>query len=237
MSAPGAPIDDRKPVRQFSEAPRRADVGWSTDSVDHAVLLWSVIAGALGLVMGGLLGVFVVADGGPPWVGALSTFAGAALAVGIVRAVVGSGTRVAGTIYNPSGSATPRRKEYSGAEALAAQGRHQEAITAFELALAEDPGDPWPYLRVARIYRDHLGRFEDAARWFRRALREATNCPLLANRELVELYVHRMKEPGKAAPLLARMAEEMARTPDGEWAAAELLEVKALLRERGTSDS
>ncbi|MCG6956471.1 MAG: tetratricopeptide repeat protein [Gemmatimonadetes bacterium] len=223
-------MEERKPLRKFSDSPQGAGVARSTDATDRTGLLWSVIAGALGMVMGGLLGVFLVATGAPAWVGALSPFAMAALTVGIVRAVVGGGARVAGTIYNPTGSATPRRKEYSGAESLAAQGRLEDAITAFELAVAEDPGDPWPYLRVARIYRDQLGRFEDAARWFRRALREATACPVLARRELVELYVHRMKEPGKAAPLLARMADELVGTPEGEWAAEELREVKARLR-------
>jgi tetratricopeptide (TPR) repeat protein len=223
-------MEERKPLRKFSDPPRGAGAARRTDATDRAVLLWSVIAGALGLVMGGLLGVFLAAKGAPAWVTALTPFAGAAVTVGIVRAVVGGGTRVAGTIYNPTGAATPRKKEYSRAESLAAQGRYEDAITAFELAVAEDPGHPWPYLRVARIYRDQLGRFEDAARWFRRALREATNCPVLAQRELVDLYVHRMKEPGKAAPMLARMADELAGTPEGEWAAAELREVKVLLK-------
>jgi hypothetical protein len=228
-------MEERKPPRKFSDVPAGgASQRRSADSVDHAVLLWSVIAGALGLLLGGLLGTFLVVDGAPAWVGALCPFAGAVLTVGIVRTVVGGGTRVARTIYNPTGSATPHRREYSGPESLSAQGRHEDAITAFELALTEDPGDPWPYLRVARIYRDQLGRFEDAARWFRRALREADDCPILAQRELVELYVHRMKEPGRAAPVLARMADELAGTPEGEWAAAELREVKELVRgERG----
>ena len=223
-------MEERKSLRKFSEVPPEAGLGRSADASDHAMLLWSVIAGAFGLVMGGLLGVLIVARGGPAWIGALSPLAGAAFTVGVARAVVGSGTRVAGTIYNPGGSAAPHKREYSAAESLAAQGRYEDAITAFELAVAEDPADPGPYLRVARIYRDHLGRFDDAARWFRRASREARGCPVLAQRELVELYVHRMREPGKAAPLLARLADELAGTPEGEWAAGELRAVKEFIR-------
>jgi tetratricopeptide (TPR) repeat protein len=146
------------------------------------------------------------------------------------------GGRAAATIHNPSGRTTPSRREHSHAESLLARGLVQEAIDAFEIAVAEDPGDPSPYLRVARIYREKLGRYEDAARWFKRALTESAAPPgiaMLAARELVELYVTKLGEPGRAAPLLARMAEERAGTPEGTWAAEELAAVKAAMaRER-----
>lgn len=215
--------------RTFSAEPPRTGGPRDVDPGDQAVLVWSFIAGALGLIMGGFLGFFVAHGGLPTWIAFLCPFAGAAGAVGLVRLVVGGGTRVAGTVYNPSGRTTPYRREHSRAESLAARGQYEEAVTAFELAVAEDPSDPRPYLRVARIYRDHLGRPEDAARWFRRASRETGTPSLIARKELVELYMHRMNTPGKAMPELARMAEELAGTPEGEWAAAKLRHVKELL--------
>ena len=138
--------------------------------------------------------------------------------------------QAAGRIHNPSGRSTPSRKEYSQAESLVARGLHQEAIDAFEVAIAEDGADPTPYLRIARILRDHMGRFEEAAGWFKRAIRESAIPPgtsLLATRELVELFLTKLDDPGRAAPLLARVADERAGTPEGEWAARELAAVKA----------
>ena len=122
--------------------------------------------------------------------------------------------------------------EYSQAESLTARGLYDEAIAAFEAAIVEDPSDPTPYLMVARIYRDRLARFEDAARWFKRALDESTlpaGIATLARRELIELYVTKMGDPARAAPLLARTAEEQAGTTEGEWAARELVRVKATI--------
>lgn len=219
--------------RTFSEPPpsgqlRHRDV----DATDRAMLVWSVVAGGVGFILGALLGLFVFRTGGPAWVAILCPFIGVGATAGMVRLLVRGGAGAAGTIYNPSGTTTPHKREYSRAESLVARGSYEEAVTAFELAVAEDPTDPWPYLRVARIYRDHLGRFEDSARWFRRAFRESRAAPVVARRELVELYVHRMKEPGRAAPELARMAEELAGTPDGDWAVAELRHVKELVAAR-----
>lgn len=221
---------ERRSRRTFSEKPpaglyRTRDV----DATESAMLVWTLIAGSLGFVMGGFLAVFVANMGAPGWVAVLCVPFGAVFTGGLTRLLVGGSAGAASTIYNPSGRSTPRRKEHSHAESLAARGQYEEAVTAFELAVAEDPADPWPYLRVARIYRDQLARLEDSARWFRRAFREATDPPVIARKELVELYVHRLGEPARAAPELARMAEELAGTPEGEWAATELLHVKQLM--------
>lgn len=223
-------MTEQGPRRAFAERqPVRSGALRDAHAFDRAVLVWTAIAAGLGFIMGAFLGYFVKATGGPGWVTVLCPFLGAAFVAGLLRLVLRGGAATAGTIYNPSGETTPHRKEYSYAESLVARGLYDDAVTAFELAVAEDPTDPWPYLRVARIYRDHLGCFEDAARWFRRAFREAGRAPSLARKELVELYVHRMNAPGKAASELARMAEELAGTPEGEWAAAELRHVKELL--------
>jgi hypothetical protein len=88
---------------------------------------------------------------------------------------------------------------------------YQEAIDAFEMAVLDDPSDPTPYIRIARINRDQTGSFEDAARWFKRSLNDATlpsGLSYLIIRELVELYVTKLEAPNRAAPHLARVAEE-----------------------------
>ena len=166
----------------------------------------------------------------PAWVAALCPLLGAAaVAFGTIW-ITNSAGRAASSLYSPTGKTTPAKKEYSQAEAMVVQGRYEDGITAFELAIAEGASDPTPYLRIARVYRDHLGRHEDAARWFRRALRESVmsaGVARVARRELVEMYTHRLDQPERALPELARMAEELEGTEEGAWAAGELAGIKS----------
>ncbi len=220
---------EQRSRRTFSEPPKRGGSG-DRDAAEGVTRLRAITNGLFGGALGALLGFFLVQRGAPFWVAALCVACGwLFVSFGTLLLVSGAGS-AASTLYTPSGRSTPRKREYSQAESLVARGRYQEAVDAFEMAVAEDPSDPVPYLRVARIYRDSLARPEDAARWFRRALREATlpaGQAFLTRRELVELYTHRMGTPERALPELAKMAEETAGTPEGEWAASRLREIKA----------
>lgn len=184
-----------------------------------------------GLLLGGLASVLGV--GGMGWslgTGVLVVLGCWALAFVLPLGLSELGGKAARTIHNPSGRSTPYRRGYSHAESLIARGLYLEAIDAFEVAIAENPSDPLPYLSIARLYREHMGRPADSAEWFKRALKGAAMQPgmaYLATRELVELYVTTLGDPIRAAPLLARMAEERAGTPEGSWAAEELARVKA----------
>lgn len=225
-------------LRRFAEAPPPTGLR-DVDPAGRSVLTVALLGSLPGLVLGALLGYFLTHQGAPMWLAVLCALAGATAVPAGALFLTGRAGAAASTLHAPSGRATPPKKEYSYAESLVASGQYEEAVTAFELAVAEDAADPMPYLRVARIYRDYLDRPGDAARWFRRALGQSVIPPglaTLARRELIELYSQRMGEPARAAPELARMAEEMAGTPDGEWAARELEQVKARMaaeRERG----
>lgn len=180
------------------------------------------MAAGAAIALGGWSAPAAVLLGAAVWAG---TFV-----IPLVSAALGG--RAAGTLYNPSGSSTPRRREYSHAESLVARGFHREAVEAFEIAVAEGPTDPTPYLRIARLCRDQLGRPEDGARWFKRALAESEmseSVSLLTARELVELYTVKLSQPGRAAPVLARIAEERGGTKLGDWAAEELASLKAAM--------
>ncbi len=235
MNLPTAPEGPR-PRRMFSEPPKRGGLR-DVDAAERVVRLRAAAYGAFGGVAGAALGYFFLAEHGAPLLAVAICFIAGWLVVSFgALALVGSAGRAASTLYAPSSGSTPRRKEHSRAESLVAAGRYEEAVAAFELAVAEDPSDPTPYLRVARIYRDHLGRLEDAVRWFRRALRESGapwGMAVLARKELIELFTHRMGTPERALPELARMAEELAGSPEGEWAAAKLRDIKARLYEGG----
>ena len=215
--------------RTFSDPPKRGGLK-DSDVGERVTLLRAWVSGMYGGALGALLGFFLVQKGAPFWVAVICFLAGwLFVSLGTLLLVTSAGSAVS-TLFAPSSGAPPRKKEHSQAESLVARGMYPEAITAFELAVAEDPSDAVPYLRIARVYRDQLGKPEDAARWFRRALREATlpaGLAFLVRKEVVELYTHRMGTPERALPDLARMAEELAGTPEGEWAAAELKEIKA----------
>lgn len=224
---------ERRSRRSFSEsAPfgglRNADTGGRTADFN------ALLAGVPGLIMGVALGFFLRAKyEAPLWICVLTPVVFAVGMSLLALVITNKAGEASSALYNPSGRTTPPKREYSYAESLVARGAYEDAVTAFELAVAEDASDPTPYLRIARTYRDHLERHEDAARWFRRALREsalAASHAAPVRKELVELYVHRMAAPAKAAPELARMAEDLAGTPEGTWAAEELAHVKGLMR-------
>ncbi|MDH4043865.1 MAG: hypothetical protein OEW06_05335 [Gemmatimonadota bacterium] len=148
----------------------------------------------------------------------------------VMRIVVGT----VGAYADPSGATTPHRAEYSQAQALAVQGRYQEAVEAYEVAAAESDGDPTPYLAIARIQRDHLTDYENAAAWFRRARRDARLAPgqeLLVCQELIELYRGRLGAPRRAIPELARIPQIVPHTPQAESAVRELAKLRDHLQE------
>ncbi len=113
--------------------------------------LWSLPGALLGAIGGFVTGL------GPLAV-VLGAGVGAALVYGLSSMMVGGAGKAAGTLHNPSGRSTPHAREHSAAESLVVRGRYEEAVQAFEAAVSEDPRDPVPYLRLARIHRDHLGR-------------------------------------------------------------------------------
>lgn len=223
----------RRTFEELSEEVRKRggerDLRDTTNRVRMAV--YSLVGGFFGF----MVGFFLVASAGAPfWVPLLLIPVGVVGSYALMAAIVSGAGSVAGTIYMPSGGGAPKKREYSLAESLAVQGRHEDAISTFEMAVAEHPHDPTPYLRIARIHRDELDRLEDAARWFRRARRDARlteGQEKLVYRELVELY-RKAGTPTRAAPELARMAERFAGSPEGEWARGELAEVKRLIAER-----
>lgn len=228
--------DEPRSRRTFSEPSKRGGLK-DVDAAERVMRLRALVFGVYGGMLGAALGFFLAQRGAPLWVAVLCPVAGWILVSLGTLLIASSAGSAASTLYAPSSGAPLRKKEHSQAESLVARGRYQEAVDAFEVAVAEDPSDATPYLRIARVYRDHLGKPEDAARWFRRALRESKmpeGTAFLTRKELVELFTHRMAAPERALPDLARMAEELAGTPEGEWAAAELREIKARLSAGGS---
>jgi tetratricopeptide (TPR) repeat protein len=235
--APDPFLSARRPRRHYSELqPGRFR---DRDSESRAQLLRAGAVSGGGAVLGYFAGWFLARRVARPELALLLPLV-SAVVVGLGVFVFGFAISrlagwAAGRLHHPGGSGSARR-EYSQPEAMAAQGRHREAVAFFELAASENPDDPAPYLRAARIYRDSLAEPEEALRCFRHAreARGVTDAQWRAvTRELVELIRGPLGQPGRAAPELARLAERGAGTEDGAWAIRELAEVKKRIASEG----
>jgi len=204
-----------------------------TDTGEQAqrllTLTWSGVAG----VIGGLAGLLTASRNGWSMLPAILAgfIAGAAVVYVGVTVFTNALGGAAATLYAPAAPRTPARREYSRAESLVARARYDEASAAYRRHAEEHPEDPEPVLRLARLYRDRLHRYEDAAAHFSRARDIASEPGIrqLAARELIEVLARRTDKPARAIPELARLAEEQSGTPVGEWARVELARLKAEL--------
>lgn len=225
-----SPDDPQRPIRRaYAPVGRARDVDHAERVLHLRLLSWSIV----GAFLGALVGVFLSAQGnGGPGVVVVTTLIGWVVSLGVPMLIMNAAGKASSTLYSPSGRSTPHKREYSLAESYAARGRYEEAVSAFAEAIEAHPDDPEPYLRAARIHRDHMEDCDEAALWFKRALDRAemhAGLVMLTRKELVELYEVRMGHPQRALPLLARIAEESAGTPDGEWAASELVRLKEIV--------
>ena len=160
--------------------------------------------------------------------------AGSLLVYLVTKSIVASAGVAAGTIYHPSGGSTPAKHEYSYPESLAARGRYDEATVAYEAAISEFPEDPEPYLRLARLYRDKLGQYEQSVRCFKRARNDSAiskGQELLATQEIIEIYRARLGTPTRAIPELARILERFPDDRSAERVREELRKLKEQVRE------
>ncbi len=154
---------------------------------------------------------------------------------GSTRLVGGVGD-LAGSLHNPSGKSTPPKREYSRAQSLVARGLYEEAAIAYEVHCIDHPEDPEPFLRIARLLRDKLQRYDDAVSWLRRARTDAklsSGQELVITQEIIELYMRKLGTPRKAMPELASICKTFPDTPAAEGATRELAEMRKMLeRER-----
>ncbi|MGH7467102.1 MAG: tetratricopeptide repeat protein [Longimicrobiales bacterium] len=210
------------------------------DTAGHAhslrAALWALLAGSifgmLGVTKFGVVGLVV------GWL------VGGSLIYIISKLLAARVANAAASIYMSSGSSTPAQREYSLGDALVAQGKLSAAVREFERCVAAYPSDPEPRLRLARLHRDRLQQPETAADWFKQVVRMPTIAAAteaMAARELIELYTHRLRDPTRALPELARLAQRQPQTAAGGWARTELAELKRSLhsergRPRGSPD-
>jgi hypothetical protein len=117
-------------------------------------------------------------------------------------------------------------------ESLVARNEFLRAVQAYEEYVWASPATPDPYVRIARLYRDKLVQPDEAERWFKRARTDARmprGLDLLVTQELIELYLHKLKEPRKAIPELSHLCSAHAGTPAALAAEQDLKELREML--------
>jgi tetratricopeptide (TPR) repeat protein len=112
------------------------------------------------------------------------------------------------------------------------RGDHAGAIREYENAIASNPTDPEPYIRIARIHRRELSEPDAALRWFKRARSEVVmgrGQELLVTQEIIELYRDDLATPSRAIPELARLIDRFPDDPAVPAARQELARLRSEL--------
>ncbi|WP_337172529.1 hypothetical protein [Gemmatimonas aurantiaca] len=167
----------------------------------------------------------------------------APLGTGVLFAALTSVTRLGGSVLqqflHPSGGASALAPApVSQAEALAAQGRLDDAIDIFE-SIRVTHGESAVSLRSEAELMT-VGGHHDRARELLQRLRQAGDATrrdeLYATHRLIDLYLGPLGDEGRGMVELRRLADRFPGTPDAEGALAELQRRRALrtaIPERG----
>ncbi len=148
------------PTERVPNESRRAT---DTDSAEAALKLRTAVLSGWGAILGAVAGFPIALKYGGGWVTVAASCVVGFGTVYLTTRVIGErAARVASHIFAPSGKSTSSRPEYSYAASLVARGRLEEAVRAYEESCGENPHDPEPRIRLARLLRDRLGRYEEA---------------------------------------------------------------------------
>jgi tetratricopeptide (TPR) repeat protein len=227
---PGRPAET-PPRRHYRE--RDPQAPRNVDAADRAIrlqaLAWSAAVVVLVFAASSLAAVVAGVSGPLLYVIWLGGVGAGAVVYRVSTLMTETGSTLFGRIQNPTGASTPHRREYSRAKSLVTQGHFADAISAFEIAVADYPDDPEPYMAIARINRDHLRDFEQAVAWFRRARADASMPPgleLLVTQEIIEIFRNRLRMPERSIPELARLIQRFPAHPSIDVFRAELAELR-----------
>ena len=215
------------PQRQYAERAHEGlrDVDAGDRAVRFQALAWGGAVAALVFAVSSLAAAVAGVRGIVLYLMWLGGLVAGAVVYRVATLLAFTGSAVFGRIHNPTGKSTPPKREYSRAKSLIAQGHFQDAIAAYEVAVADYPDDPEPYIGIARVYRDQLHDFEQAVLWFKRGRAVTDVAPgleLLVTQEIIEIFRNRMKLPKRSMPELARLLQRFPSHPSADALRAEL---------------
>jgi hypothetical protein len=201
------------------------------DAAERAQLLRiTVLLGGPVLVIGAFTVFFIFRRFHPPaWLFLPSLVLLVPITVGLILLVDLATSRSAHGVVTAlhAGHARGQRTGFSRQEALVAQGRADEAVTAYRKQLIEHPGDVAAMVALARLLSGALADVDGAEELYGRARAEHPGGDwerIIAN-DLIDLYERKGMEE-KRRTELARFAEQFGGTQAGQAARAQLDRLK-----------
>ena len=197
------------------------------DAAERAQLLRiTVLLGGPMLVIGGFTVFFIFRRFHPPaWLFLPSLLLLIPLTVGLIFLVEAITTHSARGVVTAlhAGHAKGQRTGFSRQESLVAQGRLEEAVTAYRKQLIEHPGDVAAMVALARLLAGALADTDGAEELYGRARAERPGgaWERVIGNDLIDLYGRKGFE-GKLRAELARFAEQFRGTQAGHAARAQL---------------
>lgn len=139
-----------------------------------------------------------------------------------------------GSMTLPSGATTPYQRQFSAIEALAVQGRVDEALEAFEAEVTATPHDVEVLVRTADLYLQHNRTPARAAELLRKVKTLPTAPPekvLYASHRLVDLYLGPLGDRGRAVVELRVIIDRFPGSQAATFAREGLAKLKRELHE------
>ncbi|MBI3789886.1 MAG: hypothetical protein HY275_03305 [Gemmatimonadetes bacterium] len=152
----------------------------------------------------------------------------------ISMAIARRAGKTVGALMMPSGATTPYQRQFSAIDALAVQGRVDEALAAYEAEVAAAPADVEVIVRTADLYMEHKRTPARAAELLRR-IRTIPAAPpekiLYASHRLVDLYLGPLADRGRAIVELRVIIEKFPGSTAATFAREGLAKLKRELHE------
>ena len=207
-------------------AERFGDDAGTAPTALYAFLVMTPVMGVIGFLLSGLLGI----TGGwtIPFALGFGLVAGLGIMFGAMSVARTSG-KAMGSMVVPSGASTPYQRQFSSQEALAAHGRVEEALMAYETELQVKPHDLALVMKAAELYLEHKQDPERAAELLRRVRRIDGAPPekvLYASHRLVDLYLGPLHDRGRAIVELRVIIDRFPNSQAATFAREGLLKLK-----------
>lgn len=223
-----SPADSLPPRTQYRRglAERFGDDAQIAPTAIYAFFLITPVMGVIGFLLAGLLGI--AGAWTAPFALGFGLMAGLGILFGSMTVARRAG-KTMGSVVVPSGASTPYERQFSSQEALAAHGRVDEALMAYETELQVKPHDLALVMKAADLYLEHKQHPERAAELLRQVRRIDGAPPekvLYASHRLVDLYLGPLNDRGRAIVELRVIIDRFPNSQAAAFARDGLLKLK-----------
>ncbi len=195
-----SPADSLPPRTKYRRglAERFGDDAQIAPTAIYAFFVMTPVMALIGFLLAGLVGI--TGYWTLPFALVFGVVAGLGVMFGSMKVARSTG-KAMGSVVVPSGASTPYQRQFSSQEALAAYGRVDEALMAYESELKLRPTDIALLMKTVELYLEQKVEPERAAELLRQVRRLDRAPPekiLYASHRLVDLYLGPLNDRGRA---------------------------------------